>query len=238
MKFKFRKNVEALMGQYNNNIRVLTNESTIQIFQTAFRDPTWQIKITTHTKMRKGCFYIIKYNYNGNKLWCPILTLDYKVKDNKNILYAINLDYLPYKYKIIFFDVLFHTNKIIINRNEVTQNVLKEKPLDLTLEGIYKFLQINGKKEYSMTAFDILKIEKVYAISTSILERFIFLTTKYINKMMMLETLEKNQDQIKKDKMKKKIEKYDEILKLYEDDVELYYKSLRNFESNLKLFDE
>lgn len=235
---EFSEEVRALMGQYNENIKVLSDDSTAQIFQTAFKKPTWQIRATNINKLRKGCFYIIKYNYNGNKIWCPILTLEYKVKDNKNILYAINFDYLPYKYKILFVNRLFKTNNKTVDTNRDIQNVSEEKNLDVTIESVYRWLQKNGRKEYSLTAFDVLKIEQIYAVSTTILDRFIFLDTKYINKRMMLDTLEAQDEQSNKLEMQKKLEKYEELLELYEKDIELFYRALRNFESNLKLFDE
>ena len=234
----FSEEVRALIGQYNDNIKVLKDESTIEIFTTAFKKPTWQIRGTNINKLRKGCFYIIKYNYNGNKIWCPILTLEYKIKNNKNILYSINFDYLPYKYKILFISRLFKFNGSIVSKNQDIQNVLEENSLDLVMEVVYNWLQSNGKKEYSLTAFDVLKIEQVYAVSTTLLHRFIFLDTKYINRGMMLDTLERLDEQENKLEMQKKIDKYEEILKLYEDNIELFYKSLRNFEANLKLFDE
>jgi len=235
---EFSEEVHALMGQYNENIKLLKDDSTSQIFQTAFKNPTWQIRPTNTNKLRKGCFYIIKYNYNGNKIWSPILTLEYKVKNNKNILYAINFDYLPYKYKIIFVNRLFKLNNEVINKNRDIENVLEERNLDLSVESVYRWLQSNGRKEYSLTAFDVLKIENIYSISTTILDRFIFLDTRYINNRMMLDTLEALDDQKTKLEMQKKIDKYEEILELYEQDVEIYYRSLRNFEANLKLFDE
>ena len=234
----FEEEVRALMGQYNENIKVLKDDSTTQLFTTAFKKPTWQLKPTNINKLRKGCFYIIKYNYNGNKIWSPILTLDYKVKENKNILFAINFDYLPYKYKIIFVNRLLKMNSRDVDKNRDIENVLEEKNLEFTTEGVYRWLQTNGRKEYSLTAFDVLKIEQVYAVSTTLLDRFIFLDTKYINKRMMLDTLEEIDEQKKKLEMQEKIDKYEEILKLYEEDIELFYRSLRSFESNLKLFEE
>jgi hypothetical protein len=192
---EFGEEVRALMGQYNENIKLLKDDSTSQIFQTAFKNPTWQIRSTNINKLRKGCFYIIKYNYNGNKIWSPILTLEYKVKNNKNILYAINFDYLPYKYKIIFVNRLFKLNNEVINKNRDVENVSEEKNLNLNVESVYRWLQLNGRKEYSLTAFDVLKIENIYSISTTILDRFIFLDTRYINNRMMLDTLEALDDQ-------------------------------------------
>jgi len=235
---EFKDEVFALLSQYNNNIKLITTDSTNQLFQTAFKSPTWQLKPINVKKLRKGGFYIIKYNYNGNKIWSPILSLEYKVKFNKNILYAINFDYLPYKYKIFFVNYLLKINNNVVDSNRDIENVLEEKNLKLSIESVYRWLQNNGKKEYSLTAFDILKIEKVYSVSTTLLNRFIFLDTKYINKRMMLDVLEKLDIQNLKLEMEKKIEKYEELLELYENDIELFYKSLRNFESNLKLFDD
>jgi hypothetical protein len=234
----FTKNVQALIGQYSKNIKLLRDESTIEIFSTAFKKPTWQIRKITIKKLVIGRFYIIRYNYNGNKIWCPILTLKYKVENNKNKLYCINLDYLPYKYKIKFIERLFKVNLLKVEKNRNIENVLIEKSLDLDVENVYRWLQSNGRKEYSFTAFDVLKIEKIYAVSTTILDRFIFLDTRYINKRMLLNVLEQVVEDKKKLEMKKKIDKYDEILELYDEDVDLYYRSLRNFQSNLKLFDE
>jgi len=68
---KFIETIRALIGQYNDNIKLITDESTSQIFNTAFKNPTWQITPTNTLHMRKGCFYIIKYNYNGNKYGLP-----------------------------------------------------------------------------------------------------------------------------------------------------------------------
>lgn len=235
---EFKEEVRALMGQYNNNIKVLTDDSTVQIFQTAFKKPTWQIKPTNIQKIRKGGFYIIRYNHNGINIWSPILTLRYKVKNNKNILYTIDFNYLPYEYRILFVDNLFKSNYHHIKDNGNIQNVLEENSLDVRIENVYRWLQTNGSKEYSLTGFDVLKIVQIYAVSTTILDRFIFLNTKYINKRMMLDTLEGLDNQNLRLEMQSKIQKYQELLELYEKDVELFYRALRNFEANLKLFDE
>lgn len=234
----FDEEVRALIGQYNGDVEELKNSSTIDIFTKALKNPTWQVQPTNISNMRKGCFYIIRYDYNGNKIWCPIFTLDFKIKENKNILFCINFDYLPYEYKISFVAALFKTNSAKISKNRDIQNAVQENSINMTLEGVYRWLQSNGKKEFSMTAFDVLKIDKVYAISTSIMHRFIFLDTTYINRRMMLDTLEHQDLESNKIKMKEKIVKFDEILELYKSDIEKYYKALRSFESNLKLTEE
>ena len=47
----FSEEVKALMGQYNDNIKILRDESTTQIFSTDFKNPTWQISPTNIKKL-------------------------------------------------------------------------------------------------------------------------------------------------------------------------------------------
>lgn len=234
----FDEEVRALIGQFDGDVEKLKDSSTVEIFTDAFKNPTWQVKATNISNLRKGRFYIIRYDYNGNKIWCPVLVLEYKVKDNKNILFCINFDYLPYDYKIDLVARLVKLNESKTDKNRDIQDVLQENSIDVTLESMYRWLQSNGKMEHSLTAFDVLKIDKVYAISTTKLYRFVFLSTTYINRRMMLDTMEQQDLEENREKMKAKIAKYDEILELYKTDIESYYKALRNFEANLKLFEE
>ena len=55
---------------------------------------------------------------------------------------------------------------------------------------LYNFLKKNGDKNYAITAYDISKIEKIHEISSTILHRFIFLDTYYINNRLMYDTLD------------------------------------------------
>jgi hypothetical protein len=113
--------------------------------------------------------------------------------------------------------------------------VKEEVPFKITW--IYDFLKRNGGKNYAITAYDILKIEKVYEISSSILHRFVFLDTLYINNRLMYDTLSKIQNESLRSEFSGKIKMFEEIIKLYETDIEAFYKSLRSFEKNLKLID-
>jgi hypothetical protein len=72
-------------------------------------------------------------------------------------------------------------------------------------------------------------------ISSTILHRFVFVDTFYINKRLMYDTLNNIQNEKLRNEFSNKIKTYEEILKIYETDVELFYKSLRSFEKNLKL---
>lgn len=253
MKFKFTEEVRALFGQYKNNIKVIRDESTLELFTYILKNPTNQVRITNIKKVTTGKFYVIRYNFNGNKIWCPILTIppvpnknekgilerQLKIKNIKKILYAINFDYLPLRYKALLIDTIISTNPDRYNKNEdkIANGEMVYSEFGFKIPWIYTFLK-KYKKNYAVTAYDISKIERVYDISSTILQRFVFIDTYYINKRMMLETLRKIQNEKLRTEFSKKIEKYDEILKMYESDVETFYKSLRVFEKNLKLMDE
>jgi hypothetical protein len=251
----FEQEVSALYVQYGRDIKKLREESTLDMFTYILRKPySNQIRITNIKKMQVGKFYIIRYNFNGNKLWCPILTIppvpnknengilekQLKLINNKNILFAINFDYLPIKYKTALIDVILKANADRYDKNKIFIESGKNTNVELPykLNWIYTFLKTNGRKNYCITAYDITKIDKIFDISSTILHRFVFLDTYYINKRIMYETLKKLQDREIRDDFTKKIKIYEEILKLYETDIEVFYKSLRNFEKNLKLIEE
>ena len=71
----FTDEIRALYGEYEKNIKVIRNESTLELFTYVLKNPNKQVRATSVSNMQIGKFYIIKYNYNGNKIWCPILTI-------------------------------------------------------------------------------------------------------------------------------------------------------------------
>ena len=251
---KFSEEIRALYGKYEQNIKEIKNDSTVELFTYILKQPNIQVRPTSVSNMKIGKFYIIKYNYNGNKLWCPILTIlpvpnknesgilekQLKISGTKKIIYAVNFDYLPLKYKINLIETIINNNKDIYekNKDKITggRNVLEES--NFNVNWIYKFLKANGNKNYAITAYDITKIEKIHEVSSTILQRFIFLDTYYINNRLMYDTLESISNENLRIDFSEKIKIYEEILKIYDKDVEAFYKTLRNFEKNLKLINE
>lgn len=249
---KFTEEVRALFVQYKKNIKVIRDESTLELFTYILRKPNKQVRITNIKNITTGKFYIIRYNFNGNKIWCPILTIppvpnknelgvlerQLKIKNIKKILYAINFDYLPLRYKASLIDRIIETNLDRYNNNEdkIASGELVSKEFGFRIPWIYTFLK-KYKKNYAITAYDISKIDRVYDISSTILQRFVFVDTYYINKRMMYDTLNKISNEKTRAEFTKKIKLYEEILKLYETDVEQFYKSLKGFEKNLKLIE-
>jgi hypothetical protein len=122
---KFDEYVTALLGEYNENLNKLVYESTERIFYLR-KHQNNELKSITPKHIVLGRFYLIKYNYNDNKLFCPIFTIDFKNNNGKNILYAINLDYLPYSYKIDLFSEILNIYNIIVDKNVDINNVKEE----------------------------------------------------------------------------------------------------------------
>jgi hypothetical protein len=250
---KFLEEVRALFGQYGSNIKLIRDETTTEFFTAIKKNPINQIQKIAIAKIAIGKFYIIKYNYNGNILWCPILTIhplvnknesgviesQLKLINNKSILYAVNFDYLPLKYKALFIEFLIKINIQKYDRNSdiiSTGNRVKDETgFDVGM--VYQFLKKNQKRTYALTAYDISKILDAFQISTTILHRFIFFDTYEINKRLMLDVLNNIGTEKLRIKFEGKLKIYDEILKMYETDVDAFTKSLRNFEKNLKLFE-
>lgn len=251
---KFTEEVRALFKQYAQNIKVIRDESTIEMFTYILKNPNNQVHATSLRNVQIGKFYIIQYNFNGNKLWCPILTINplpnknekgilerqLKIINDKGVLYAVNFDYLPLRYKAFLIESIIESNKDKYEKNEnkISAGGKVKEEFNFKVEGIYNFLKKNGNKGYAITAYDISKIEKIFEVSSTILQRFVFVDTYYINNRLMYDTLYNIQNEKLKSEFSAKIKIYEEILKMYEKDIENFYKALRNFEQNLKLFEE
>lgn len=231
----FGENIQALIGQYGKDLTSLTYDSTERIFYLR-KKPNHELSNVGLNDLKIGCFYLLRYNYNGNNIFCPVFTLEYKVIKNKNILYCLNLDYLPYMYKVDFFTKMYNFYSGVFEDNENTADASSEKPLGgVTFESVYKLLQSNGNFEYAVTAFDVLKIKEVNRVSTTILHRFVFLNTRMVNSALMKELLVRNTSADLAEKIKSIIEKYDSIKLDFESDTKYFYKKLRAFEKNYKL---
>lgn len=240
----------SLIGQYNDNMKRLVEESTEMIFNLVMKNPNLQIRRTINGEIRIGKFYIIKYNYNGNKLWCPILVIDdrYNTELKKRIIYAINFDYLPYRYKIIYIDKLFKMFSSIIEKNKLNNdngnNVNDEIPIKINFESIYRTLKDNGDFNYCITAYDYTKIVgvevgdvQIYGVSTTIMSRFIFINTKIVNQRIMMEALKNSEIEREKEKLKELLELYKKTIFDYNNDVKEYYEQLKLIENHYKIYD-
>ena len=240
----------ALMGQYGDNMKPLVQDSTEMIFKSVLKTPTLQVRRSTNGIINIGKFYIIQYNYNGNKIWCPIFVIDdrYSTELQKRIIYAMNLDYLPYRYKMLYFDKLFKMFSSIIERNKLNNDnggtVNEEVAFKINFESIYQSLKTNGNFNYCITAFDFTKIvgisegtPQIYGISTTILSRFIYIDTKIINRRVMMDMMKDSDVEREKEKLREILEAYEKTAFDYENDVKEYYQRLKALENRYKIYE-
>ncbi len=203
-----------------------------------------EIMEITPNKLIPGRFYLIQYDFNGNFIWCPILALEYKVINNKHILYALNFEYLPTRYKIMLFNRIFKSSKEKMKLISSKEKVREESPMKwLDFEFMYKLLKANGNMTWALTAFTIknfegkFKIKKAYLCSVKITPEIMFCDLKKFNTVDMkkLHKTLQGEDQIKLSKI---IEDYEKLIEQYQVDSIEYHKKLALFREKLKLFQD
>ena len=233
---KFEYFVRAHRTKYTD-LTTLIHESNKQLFMLRNNQNSQFTSISVN-KLQIGKFYLILYDFNGNKLYCPVMSIDYRITDNnKHVLYAVNLDYLPFDYKLLYFNELSKTFSQIIDFNRDSNGVMEENPLPINFEQIYKTLESNGKYHFSISAFDVLKIEECFAVSTNLMYLITNVHMRTVNMALMKELMDSYDEGSNENKhIKNLLDNLDESVKTYEEDVQSYYKKLRNIENNYKLF--
>jgi len=245
---KFKDYCGSLFGQYRGNLVKIITDSTDRLFELVRKN---NLEVSSSKDIKKGKFYLIKYLYGGNPIWCPIFVIDdrFNTKTQKRILYSINLEYLPYQFKILYFDILFDGHKSIIEynkeQNDQNRDVNYEKSFNVDFEIIQKSLKQYGY-DYAITAYNYMKIDgmdggkpKMYGISTNFASRLMFVDTKKVNikSMKDMSIIVESYD------IKNKLDDIVRILEnikedLDQDDQKQYFKKLKLMEDKYKLFSE
>lgn len=231
--------VQALRGQFKGDLAKLIFECNKEVFYARKQQTPW-FQTMPLNKIQTGRFYLINYNYNGNKMFCPIFAIDYRVSEhNKHNLYAVNLDYLPFDYKMVYFNKLYYLAQTIFENNADVADVFKESKIPVKFETIYKSLESNGGFNFAITAFDISKILECYVVSTNLMYLITNVHMRPVNLALIKEQAQ-NYDEGTEPKMRleKLIEEMDDMSESYDTDVKDYYKKLRQLETNYKLYDE
>lgn len=231
--------INALHGQYGMDLNKLIYECNREVFL-ARREPTPWFKTLPLNKIQTGRFYLINYNYNGNKIFCPIFAIDYRVStNNKHNLYAVNLDYLPFDFKTQYFNKLYYATQATFDTNADVDDVMKEKKIDVNFEIVYKTLQQNGGFNYAVTAFDITKIIECYIVSTNLMYLITNVHMRPVNVALMKEkSLDFEKGSEPRNRLEKLLNELEEMSESYDTDVVEYYKKLKQLENNYKLFDD
>jgi len=220
---------------FHGSIQKYINDISKQLFELKRTPNLTEIMQVNLKKVVPHRFYLIEYNYNGNKIWCPILALDYKVIENKNILYAVNLEYLPPLFKIKYFNLLFSRMKQELTKIVDVDKLVEEKSLPINFDLIYNTLKNNGKMNYAVTAYDYLKINKAYLVSAKISNKLIMCDMKKFNSESMKDLFNKLPSSKERDTLEDIIKIHDELIEEYQENSIEYHKKVASFEKHLKL---
>jgi len=238
----FKSLMNGMLGLYGNNVQSMVIDLTKKLF-TIIRKPggvesmrIQPMDVIKHT----GKFILLKYDYNGNEIWCPVFALEYKIAELKPILYTVQLEYIPPVAKfqllstILDFVGIMQTNQ----SNNAQTKVSSESPIPIDAESMYNILKNNGLN-YSLTGFDITKIKEAHVISTKVIPEIIACDCKAHNRKGMRELLDKKGEDFEyRDELEKIISDYDKMIEQYSENSLEYHKKIRGYEKNLKLFDE
>ena len=232
----FESYLYGSLGLHSGTMEKFIKDKTDKLFELR-RTPNFsEIQEVNIKKVVPQRFYLIQYNYNGNKIWCPILALDFKVRNNKNILYAVNLEFLPPLYKIKYSDLIFRKMKDELSLIADTDKLVNERPLKpLTFEFVYKSLKGNGGMDYAITAYDYLKIKKSYLVSIKIAPEIIMCDPKRYNSKSMKDLFTNLAPSDERDVLGEIIERHDELIEQYKEDSIQYHKDVAAFEKFLKI---
>lgn len=224
----------SMKGTYGNWFNLI-KECTDDIFLMSRDSVRPEMIKLSPRNITPGNFYLLRYNFNGNLIWCPVLTLEYKVIKNKNIMFAINLEYIPIRFKIFFFDKIFRAYRELFGRNQ-TQTMKAQVQIPIKFDLVYKLLK-DAKKEYVITAYDMSKIVTLHWVSTNLSPHFVMINTHKYNSKSMKDYYLKAEDLKEKLKIGEILEEYEIILKEYDLDSDEFHKKLKSFEKNFKLFE-
>jgi hypothetical protein len=104
----------------------------------------------TRTRFQPGKIYVFKYDpkYKKELPWFDANPVVLAIEQVNNNDLGINLNLLPVPYKEKLLDELFTKMRIKVDKKETDEilkiNVLKEKPLRITYEGIKAYLKKDG----------------------------------------------------------------------------------------------
>jgi hypothetical protein len=130
--------------------------------------------------VEKGKFYFIFYDLQGksSKLekFNPLFVVDWYDDGKTRQMFGISLNFIPIAIRVVFFNLICNFNLDIIESNSTKQINKQEAFNDISFGKMYKILQGIGF-EWAIRKFDVKKINKTYCVSTTIISKFITMST-------------------------------------------------------------
>lgn len=156
---------------YENNTSVITD---------GINHGSSDIHEVTVASIERGKFYFMFYDINGKSTkmekFNPLFVLDWFDLQGTRMLYAVSINFMPLSIRTVFFNNLCNYNLSLLDQNQ-SLDYTKQIPFpNINFTNIYKLLYNIGF-EWTIRQFDMRKINKVFNISTNVLDKFITMST-------------------------------------------------------------
>lgn len=156
-----------------------------EFIKDAFKDSDLTVS-TTPGNFLPGCFYFVYYDISSKISYMeklnPVLLIDSFDMQNTKMYFVLNLNFLPVTVRVLFFNSILNYNLDLLDANN-KKDVLTQKPIPrISFNTIYKMLKSIGF-EWAIRKMDIKKINKIYKISSNILDKFISMSTHSFTKV-------------------------------------------------------
>lgn len=121
------------------------------------------VKSIPLTNIVKGGFYFFHYLDDSNWMkWSPVFVVDMKKFEDKIILFAVNLNFIPLKVRVMLFDPY-------MNENHFKDNTY----LKVDYSAVYTKLS-QFKFQYSLMEFNLSQVKFVHKIHMQMIPRFLY----------------------------------------------------------------
>lgn len=233
----FIDKIENIYGLYSSNIFKMSKK---YIENDLFKNKNPYVQFLKKDDVKRGKIipggiYHIKYNNGGISVFklCLIIEISKNTnKNNKLLIWAINLNYLTIDSNTALFQEFFNKR---IEKNEEVQKIEEEKPFDLRPSDLYNYLKSQGYN-YIIEPLNLNDIKSIKRISTKVLHYFLFYIDSQNTYNLLEESIKKLENSEIKDKLEELLKEYNELLNLYEENSKYYKKKLKKFEMSLKLY--
>jgi hypothetical protein len=143
-----KQRISELSKEYGGKVKA--SMACMDWYEAGIKSKTQNEAKITRTRFQPGKIYVFKYDpkYKKELPWFDANPVVLAIEQVNNNDLGINLNLLPVPYKEKLLDELFTKMRIKVDKKETDEilkiNVLKEKPLRITYEGIKAYLKKDG----------------------------------------------------------------------------------------------
>lgn len=140
-----------------------------------------EINETDLRSLERGKFYFIMYDLNGKtsnmEKFNPLFIVDWFDLQGTRMIYGVSSNFMPVAIRTVFFNNICNHNLKTIEENLKRDYSKQQAFTGINFANIYKLLYNIGF-EWSIRQFDAKKINKIFEVSTNVLEKFLTINTQ------------------------------------------------------------